>query len=132
MMLCDTADILDEKLVVRGGGWTSTSSRTTSHALGVTVQACPTSEGRPIDLNLVLVDHLGAPVPMVTTDGMQPTRVKTTFTLPRAVHADVPVSTNIAVTMPWVELSRGHVVHWIATIDQAPTMQWSCSFYVTE
>ncbi len=131
MMLCDSVQIVDDKLMIVGGGWSRITGPYAGHALAILIDSPLQYENQVLTLTLALTSDDG-PVSLITESGVAPLQIEHEFTPHSFEHGALAMVTPVAVNIADLQLSPGEVFHWTASISAGPRMYWSRSFYVQD
>lgn len=130
MLLCDSAQVADQKLYVLGGGWSIMGPEPAQSAIAMKIDVDWHETDMDHHLELHLEDADGRLVMIDTTEGQHPLEVRTDFhvarpaTVPEGTPADVPLAINLG-PLP---LEPGSRYIWRLTIDGESREDWALSF----
>jgi hypothetical protein len=127
-LLCDSAQVVDGKLYLLGGGWSATLAVPHSSAIALVVSLPASSDGKH-RVDLALVDDAGAPLMFPTSDGEVPLRISAEFEtapIPGAATVTVPLAIGLG-PLPCAP-DRGY--EWRISVDGQSNPEWKVAFHV--
>lgn len=129
MMLADSAQAVNGKLYILGGGWEFTGPQLTPSAI-VLIVAVPWSEtNRRHRLNLALVTDDGQPFNVPTPMGEQPLVIESEFEVGRPAGITPGSSINVPIALNIGPLQyTGSRYEWRCTINGSGRDDWKVAF----
>jgi hypothetical protein len=130
LMLADSAQEVNGKLYILGGGWSITSPEPGPFAIAGIIQVPWDQTNRKIAFKLSLVTADGHPVRVPTPTGDQPVEVAGEFEVgrPPGLKPGTPMSVPLALNMgPW-PLQPDTVYVWRLSLDGREDEDWQLSF----
>lgn len=130
MLLCDHAEVADNKLFINGAGWDACPAPSPPHAVAMLLLVPWAQTNRAHAYRLALLDEDGTPVMQPGPDGPLPVEVTGGFEVgrppgvPHGVELSIPVAVNVA-PLP---LRRGTGYRWQLVINDEADVSWSVSF----
>jgi hypothetical protein len=132
MLLCDTAQVVNGKLYIMGGGWSLTGPAQTPSAVAVKLDVAASETDMVHEWSIDLEDSDGHSVPIETPQGIAPIQVHGTLHAQRPegttneATLDIPLAVNIA-PLP---LLPGNRYVWRLSIDGQTRVDWTLPFTV--
>jgi hypothetical protein len=132
LMLCDYAQVADNKLMIVGGGWEFCSSPTPPHGVAVLLAVPWLETNVPHGYQLQLLDEDSRPVLQPGPTGPVAIGSSGTFEVgrppgvPHGIALTVPIALNVG-PMP-LEQGRGYA--WRLTVDDRSDEDWAVSFRI--
>ena len=132
MLLCDSAQVADQKLYVLGGGWSIMGPEPVPSAIAMKIDVDWYETDMAHHLELHLEDADGRPVMVETTEGQQPLEWRTDFHVarPATVPEGTPADMALAINLGPLPLGAGSRYIWRLTIDGESREDWALSFTV--
>jgi Family of unknown function (DUF6941) len=130
MLLCDHAEIADNKLFINGAGWELCSTPTPPHAVAVLVAVPWGQTNQPHPYRLQLVDEDDAPVVQPGPTGQVTIEASGSFEVgrppgvPHGIEIGVPLVLNVGP----LGLEPGKGYHWQLSIDNHADDAWRLTF----
>lgn len=119
MLLCDSAQAVDGKLYILGGGWSLTGPQPAPSAIAIKLLVDVPDGQVERHWELFLEDEDGQPVMIDTGQGLQAIEVRGEFTAqrPPELPPGTPVDINFAFNFPPFPLQPGRRFTWRLTVD---------------
>jgi hypothetical protein len=132
MLLCDMAQVADQKLYVLGGGWSITGPDPTPSAVALKIDVGWHETDVPHHLVLYLEDADGRPFMVETPEGSHPLELRQDLQVarPDGVPEGTPIEVPLAVNFLPIPLEPGNRYIWRLTIDGESHEDWSLPFTV--
>jgi hypothetical protein len=130
MLLADSAQAVDGKLYILGGGWSITGPDPTPMAIALKIDV-PWHEANNIHkLRLALFDEDGQAVMVPTPTGKQPFEIHSSFEVgrPPGLKPGTLLDLALAINLPAVSLHPNSRFVWRCFIDDATTEDWQVGF----
>jgi hypothetical protein len=129
LMLADSAQAVQGKLYVLGGGWTHTGPQPTPFAIAAIVNVPWAETNRRHMLKLQLVTSDGKPFLVPTPAGEQPLEIKAEFEVgrPPGITPGTPLAMPFAVNLGPLMLTPGRY-EWRCSINDASNEDWKLPF----
>ncbi len=130
MLLADSAEVVNGKLYIMGGGWSITGPDPVPSAIAVKIVAPWSPADKKHNLKLELMDSNSRPVSVPTPEGPQAVILGGEFlakhgdTVVEGTQLDVP----FAVNLPPLPLEPGKRYFWQLTIDGVTNEEWQLAF----
>jgi hypothetical protein len=132
MLLCDYAQVADQKLYVVGGGWSIMGPDPVSSAIAIKIDVAWNETEMMHHLQLYLEDADGRPFMMETPNGLHGLEVMHDFQVarPTTVPDGTPADFALAINFPSLPLPAGNRFIWRLSIDGESHEDWALSFTV--
>jgi hypothetical protein len=132
MLLCDSAQVAEQKLYILGAGWSIVGPDPAPTAIAMKIDVAWNETGSPHHMVLFLEDADGRPFMVETPEGMHPVEVRTDFEVPRPVGVPegTPADFSWVITIMPLPLTPGSRYIWRLTIDGESHDYWALSFTV--
>jgi hypothetical protein len=132
MLLCDYAQVADQKLYVVGGGWSIMGPDPVPSAIAIKIDVAWNETEMPHHLELFLEDADGRPFMIETPDGLHPLEVRSDFQVarPATVPDGTPADVALAINLGPLPLVPGNRYIWRLSIDGESREDWALSFTV--
>jgi hypothetical protein len=132
LMLADFAQVVEGKLYIMGGGWSTTGPQPAPSALALKMEVPWTSANQKHSFKLELLDADFHPVLLPTAAGKSPVVVGSDFEVgrPAGMPAGVPLDVPFAVNLGPLPLAAGKRYVWKLTIDGESQSDWQIAFSV--
>ncbi len=130
LMLADSAQAIDNKLYILGGGWSVTGPGPTPSALAIAVKVPWDQLDRPHRLRIELLDSDGHPVLVAAPIEEQPLVIESEFQvepLP-GLKPGTPTDLALAVNLGPIPLPPGGRYEWRLSIDGETEAHWHAAF----
>lgn len=130
MLLCDHAVVAEGKLYINGGGWSVRPAAPVPMFLALKVDVPWDRAGRPIAMELRLVDEDGHPVTQLAPAGPTPVLVAAQLEVgrPPGLVAGAPVDAALAIGIPPFALPAGRRFSWRLAVDGEAREDWVIEF----
>lgn len=130
MLLCDHAAVAEGKLYISGGGWSVRPAAPVPMFLALKVDVPWDRAGRPIAMELSLVDEDGHPVTQPGPAGPTPVLVAAQLEVgrPPGLVAGAPVDAALAIGIPPFALPAGRRFSWRLAVDGEAREDWVVQF----
>ena len=128
-LLCDSAQVVDGKLYLLGGGWGATMAVAAPSAIALVVTLPATAAGSRHRVELDLVDGGGAPLMFPTAEGEVPLRIATEFE-PAAIPGAATLSVPLAIGLGPLPYAADRGYEWRISVDGATSPDWKVAFHV--
>ncbi len=130
MLLCDHAAVAEGKLYINGGGWSVRPAAPVPMFLALKVDVPWDRAGRPIAMELRLVDEDGHPVTQLAPAGPTPVLVAAQLEVgrPPGLVAGAPVDAALAIGIPPFALPAGRRFSWRLAVDGEAREDWVIEF----
>jgi hypothetical protein len=130
MMLCDSAQAVNGKLYILGGGWNLTGPEPTPSALAFQIDVPWDEANRQHRLRLSLVTDDGQPVQIAGPNGEQPVMIDAGFEVGRPVghRAGTPLSVVMGINIGPLPLRPNGRYEWRCFIDDETDDDWRLGF----
>lgn len=131
LLLADSAQAVDGKLYVLGGGWSVTGPNPSPSALAIKIEVPWDEANRRHRWRARLENADGEPVMMPTPDGVSPIEVDGDFEVgrPPGTVEGIPLDLPLAVNLSPLPLEAGRYV-WRIFIDDSSHPDWAAGFTV--
>jgi len=132
MLLCEAAQIADQKLYILGGGISIMGPDPVPSAVAIKIDVAWHETDVAHHLELFLEDADGRPVMIETPEGTQPVEGRAEFhvTRPDAVPEGTSADMMMTFPLPPLPLAPGARYIWRLTIDGDTHEDWALSFTV--
>lgn len=135
-MLADSAQEVNGKLYILGGGWSVTGPEVGPMALAIKIDVPWNSANRKHRFEVALLGEDGHPPEMVTPDGHQPGQVsfRGEFEVgrPPGIPPGSDIDATFAVQLAPLPLVPGRRYLWRVEIDGTSEEHWQRAFFVRE
>jgi hypothetical protein len=130
ILLADSAQAVDGKLYILGGGWSVTGPQPRPSALAVKIEVPWDQANRKHTWELSLLDADGKSVLVETPQGEQPVQVTGEFEVgrPPGVEPGVALDLPMAVEIGPLPLASGSRFVWRLSIDGESRDEWQVGF----
>jgi hypothetical protein len=130
MLLADHAVVAEGKLYVNGGGWSIRPAGPTQMFLALKFDVPWDLAGRPIEVELRLVDEDGHLVAQRTPQGDQPVLVNARLEVqrPPGLTPGAPIDAAMAIGVPPFGLPPGRRYSWRLSVDGHQREDWVIEF----
>jgi hypothetical protein len=131
ILLCDSAEAVNGKLYILGGGWSVTGPGPVASAIALRIDVPWNDTNRPIAVRVELLDADGAPaqIPAPGPDGAtQGVAVDIGFEVGRP--PGTPLDAAVAFPIPPLQLRPGSRYVWKVSIDGETKDHWQVAFTV--
>jgi len=130
MMLADSAQAIDNKLYILGGGWTLTGPQPAPSAIALYIKVPWDEANRRHRLRLELVDPDGAAILFDTPEGRQSLQVESEFEVgrPPGLKPGTPIELSMAINIGPIPLQPGGRFEWRLSIDEESSELWTLPF----
>jgi len=130
LMLADSAQAVNGKLYILGGGWSIRKAAPTPSAIALKIEVPWTETNRKHTLKLELVDSDFQPVLVQTPAGNSPLVIEGEFEVgrPPGLIPGSPLDVPIAFPIGPVPLAHGQRFVWKLTIDGKTDDNWQVAF----
>jgi len=128
MLLADSAQAVNGKLYILGGGWSITGPDPAVFAIAMKIEVPWEETNRPHKLRLILIDDDGQ---AVAIEGA-PVEISGEFEVgrPSGLPPGMSLDSVLALNMGPMPLERGKRYTWRLTIDEQSRDDWQVSFVV--
>lgn len=128
MLLADHAVVAEGKLYVNGGGWSVVDASVPAYSIALLVLVPWDRAGRPMVLNLRLIDEDGRSLTDAATG--RPAQISATLGVerPPMQPAGVPLDVPLVVGIPAMTLAPRTRYTWLLDIDGETRDDWRVSF----
>lgn len=132
MLLADSAQAVDGKLYILGGGWSVTGPDPTPSAIALKIEVPWDATNRKHSVLLQMVDIDDQPVTVETPIGEQPIEIKSEFEVgrPPGVKAGTAIDLPMAINLGPLPLPPGNQYVWKLSIDDESREEWRVVFTV--
>jgi len=130
MLLADSAQAVEGKLYILGGGWSISGPEPSPMAIAIKIEVPWDEANKRHSLKLALINADGQPVMVPTPTGDRPVELSAEFEVGRppglkpGTSLDLPVALNIA-PLPLLPDSR---YVWRCSIDDKSEEDWQVTF----
>lgn len=131
LLLADSAQAIDNKLYVLGGGWSITGPGPTPSALAIAVKVPWDQLGRPHHMRIELLDSDGRhPVLVAAPIDQQPLVIESEFLVEamEGLKPGTPTDLAMAVNLGPIPLPPGGRYEWRLSIDGESEAHWHAAF----
>lgn len=130
LMLADSAQAVDNKLYILGGGWSVIGPDPTPSALAVSIKVPWDQAERPHRLRLELLDSDGRPVLLPAPIEEQPLAIESEFQVERGpgLKPGTSIDLALAITLGPIPLPPGGRYEWRLSIDGDREDDWHAAF----
>jgi hypothetical protein len=130
MLLCDSAQAVNGKLYILGGGWNVIGPEPAPSALAIQIDVPWDEANRQHHLRLVLVTDAGRPVNVPTPEGERPMEIGADFEVgrPAGHRAGVPLSVVMGINLGPLPLQPNGRYEWRCTVDDRTDDDWRLGF----
>lgn len=132
MLLADSAQSLNNKLYILGGGWSITGPAPTPSAIAIKLDIPWDQTNQKHEWTLDLLDADGEPVQLPTPEGEQKIQVSGEFEVgrPPGLPAGTPIDLSLAINLGPLPLPQGARYLWRLSIDGRTDENWQLGFMV--
>lgn len=133
MMLADSAQAVNGKLYILGGGWSIVGPKPRPMAIVMKIEVPWDQANIEQRFRLRLIDQDARPVMVSTEKGERPVEISGTFTTGRAAHLPYgkPVGVPLAINHPPIKLEPGGSYVWELYINDDTREDWKLDFSVS-
>lgn len=130
MMLADSAQAVQGKLYVLGGGWTITGPGPTPSAIAAIIEVPWNDANRRFKFEMALLTADGQPVIVPTPQGDRPLLIEGQFEAarPLGLKPGSPLTVPLAINIGPLPLQPDSVYVWRLSIDGHTEEDWQLSF----
>jgi hypothetical protein len=130
MMLCDSAQAVNGKLYILGGGWNLIGPEPSPSALALQIDVPWDEANRQHHLRLSLVTDDGRPVTVTTPEGDRSVEIGADFEVgrPPGHRAGTPLSVVMGINIGPLPLQPGSRYEWRCFIDEGTHDDWRLGF----
>jgi len=134
MLLADSAQAVDGKLYILGGGWSITGPQPTPSAIALKIEVPWDRANQRYDLEIALLDVDGHPVQVPTPSGDRPIELKSQFEVgrPAGLLPGTPLDVAFAVNLGPLPLRPGQRYVWRCSINGNTDEDWQVAFSTRE
>ena len=130
MLLCDSAQAVNGKLYILGGGWTLTGPGPAPSALAIQIDVPWDEANRQHRLHLALVTDDGKPIQIPTPEGERPVEIAAEFEVgrPAGHRVGAPLSVVMGINIGPLPLPPGGRFEWRCSLDERTDEDWRLGF----
>ena len=130
MLLADSAQAVNGKLYILGGGWSIRVPDPIPMAIAMKIEVPWDEANKRHTLKLALIDQDGRPVIVSTPTGDQPLEINADFEVgrPPGVKPGTPLDVPLAINIEAVPLPPDGVYVWRCSIDDRSAEDWRLTF----
>jgi hypothetical protein len=131
LMLADSAQAVDNKLYILGGGWSITGPNPIPSAIALNLKVPWDQANMTHHLRLELVDSDGQPVTVADAEGHeQPLVIESDIEVgrPAGLTAGTPIDLSLAINLAPLPLPPGGRYEWRLTIGDESNENWRAAF----
>jgi hypothetical protein len=130
LLLADSAQAVEGKLYVLGGGWSIIGPQPAPMALAVKIEVPWSDANIPHQVKVELLDEDGQPIMVDTPDGEQPIEVSAQFEVgrPPGLKPGTPIDVPMAMNFGPMPLPAGSRYVWRLSIDDQSQDDWRVAF----
>lgn len=130
MLLADSAQAVDNKLYILGGGWSITGPDPNPSAIALYIRVPWDRSNERHRLLLELLDLDGHSVTVPTPVGDQPMRVESEFEVgrPVGIARGTPIDFALAINLPPLPIPPGGRYEWRLAINDERDEDWYLAF----
>jgi hypothetical protein len=130
MMLADSAQAVEGKLYILGGGWSVTGPDPSPFAIAIKIEVPWDQANAQHQIRLALIDSDGREVMSETPEGPQPIGLEAGFEVgrPPGVKPGTPVDVPFALNFAPIQLEPGQRYVWQLEIDGESSDDWRVAF----
>lgn len=134
MLLADSAQAVNGKLYILGGGWSVTGPGPVPSAIALKIEVPWDRANQRHDLKIALVDGDGHPVQVPTPEGERPLELNSQFEVgrPPGLRPGTPLDVALAVNLGPLPLRPGVRYVWRCVIDDEMDEDWQVAFTTRE
>jgi hypothetical protein len=134
ILLADSAQAVEGKLYILGGGWSVTGPEPVPSALAIKIEVPWDRANHRHDLQIALLDVDGQPVKVPTAIGDVPLELKSQFEVgrPAGLLPGTPLDVALAVNLASLPLRPGQRYVWRCTINGETDESWQVAFSTRE
>lgn len=132
MLLADSAQEVNGKLYILGGGWSQIGPEVGPTAIAMKLEVPWDRANHRYRLLLELLDADGNPVTIELPEGQEAVVVDMGFEAgrPAGLQPGTPLDGTVAINLPPLPLEPGHRYQWRLTIDGENREDWVLGFSV--
>jgi hypothetical protein len=132
MLLCEAAQVADQKLYIMGGGISVIGPDPVPSAIAIKIDVDLHETDASHYLVLYLEDADGRPVMIDTPEGQNPVEVSGEFPVarPTTLPAGAPADVSMVIGLPPLPLAPGNRYIWRLSIDGNTEDNWTLPFTV--
>jgi hypothetical protein len=130
MLLADSAQAVEGKLYILGGGWSIIGPTPTPMAIAMKIEVPWTEANIAHRLRLALFDEDGRPVLVPTPTGEQPFEIHIPFEVgrPPGLRTGTPLDLPLAINLAPLPLRPNSRYVWRCFINDQTSDEWQVSF----
>jgi hypothetical protein len=130
MMLADSAQALDNKLYILGGGWSITGPEPSPSAIALQIKVPWTETNRQHRMRIELLDPDSQPVAFDSPVGRQPLILQSEFEVgrPAGMKPGSPIEIALAINIGPLPLEPDSRYEWRLHIDDDTREEWTLPF----
>jgi hypothetical protein len=130
MLLCDSAQAVNGKLYILGGGWNLIGPEPAPSALALQIDVPWDEANKQHRLQLVLVTDDGRPVRVPTPEGERPVEIGAAFEVgrPAGHRVGTPLSVVMGINIGPLPLPPSGRYEWRCTVDDRSDEDWRLGF----
>lgn len=130
MLLCDSAQAVNGKLYILGGGWSITGPDPTPSAVAIKIEVPWDESNKRHRLQLALLDSDGKPVTVPTPTGDRPIELGGDFEVgrPAGLKPGTPLDVSMAINVGPLPLKPDSRFVWRLSIDGHSDEDWQLAF----
>ena len=130
MLLADSAQAVDGKLYILGGGWSITGPDPAPMAIALKIDVPWHEANNMHKLRLALFDEDGQAVMVPTPTGKQPFEIHSSFEVgrPPGLKPGTPLDFALAINLPPMPLPPNSRYVWRCFINEATAEDWQVGF----
>lgn len=134
LMLADSAQAVNGKLYILGGGWTVIGPNPVPSAIAVQVLVPWDLTNAKHKMRLELLDTDGKPVTLDTPVGEQPIVIENEFEVgrPPGTKPGTPLDISFAINLGPLQLAPGSRYEWRLSINDVTRDDWNLTFGTRE
>jgi hypothetical protein len=130
LMLADSAQAVDNKLFILGGGWTLLGPTPGPTAIAILIEVPWDETNRQHVLKLELVDSDGQPVMVNTPQGPQPLQIAANFEVgrPPGIAPGSAITMPMAINLGPLPVKPATRYEWRCSVDGTAKDEWTLTF----
>jgi len=130
MMLADSAQAIENKLYILGGGWSITGPEPSPSAIALQIKVPWTETNKRHEMRLELLDPDGQPVALDSPVGRQPLVLQTDFEVgrPPGIKQGSPIDLALAINIGPLPLEPDSRYEWRLHLDDETREDWTLQF----
>lgn len=130
MLLADSAQAVNGKLYILGGGWSITGPDPAPMAIAIKIEVPWDQANKRHALKLALVNEDGQPVLVPTPTGDRPVELNGEFEVgrPAGLKEGTPLDVALAINIGPLPLQSGGRYVWRCSIDDKSSEDWQVAF----